>query len=165
VLAHARALLADSASTIVVEGDTRRPREILDNPVVREFVDFDQPIGLLLFAILHHLNDDEDPGGVTAQFREALPAGSYLALSHFHNPGTEHPVVSSQASTAEKLFNEHLGTGRWRDRDELMAYFGDFELLEPGLVPVPEWRPDQNAEHIELGITYYTFVGGVARKK
>jgi hypothetical protein len=164
VLAHARALLADSASTIVVQADARRPMDLIDNSVVREFIDFDRPVALLLFAILHHFNDDEDPGGVTARLRDALAPGSYLALSHFHNPGDEHPVVSCQAVTAEMLFNQRLGTGRWRYRDELLSYFGDFELIEPGLVPVPEWRPDHDAEHIELGITYYTFVGGLARK-
>jgi hypothetical protein len=165
VLAHARAILADSSSTIVVQGDTRVPAEILDNPAVRGFIDFSRPVGLLLFAILHHLHDDEDPGGVATQFRAALSPGSYLALSHFHNPGYAHPVASSQAITAEKLFNERLGTGRWRSRAELLSYFGDFELLEPGLVPLPEWRPDHDAAYIELGITYYTIVGGVARKK
>jgi hypothetical protein len=164
VLVHARALLADATSTTVVQADARQPKEILESPEVKEFIDFSRPVGLLMLAILHHFNDDEDPADAAAQFRDAMPSGSYVALSHFHNPGDEHPVVSSQAITAEKLFNERLGTGRWRSREELLAYFGDWELIEPGLVPILEWRPDQDAEHIELGITYYTFVGGVARK-
>ncbi|HEY7487505.1 MAG TPA: SAM-dependent methyltransferase [Streptosporangiaceae bacterium] len=164
VLVHARALLADSGSVKVVHADTRRPEEILDNATVREFIDFGEPVGLLLFAILQHLNDDEDPAGVAARFRAALPRGSYLALSHFFNPGEELPEISRHVIPAEKLFSERLGTGRWRSRDEVLSYFGDFELIEPGLVPVPEWRPDPDAEPIELGITYHLFVGGVARK-
>ncbi|GAA0383402.1 SAM-dependent methyltransferase [Microbispora corallina] len=163
VLAHGRALLARNGSTTVVQADLRRPEELLSHPDIRALIDFDQPVALLLFAILHHLNDHEDPGGIAARLRAALPDGSYLALSHFHNPGDKLPEVSAQAYSAEKLFNEHLGTGRWRTREEILAYFGDFELVEPGLVPVAAWRADPD-EPVEQGITYHTFVGGVARK-
>ncbi|GAB3131576.1 SAM-dependent methyltransferase [Microbispora hainanensis] len=163
VLLHGRALLATNGSTTVVEADIRDPESILGHPGVRALIDFDQPVALLLFAILHHVNDHEDPHGIAARFREALPSGSYLALSHFHNPGPSMPDVSAQATTAEKLFNENLGTGRWRTREEILAYFGDLPLIEPGLVPLPEWRPDPG-EVFEPGITYHTFVGGVAHK-
>ncbi|MEU8175099.1 SAM-dependent methyltransferase [Microbispora hainanensis] len=163
VLLHGRALLATNGSTTVVEADIRDPESILGHPGVRALIDFDQPVALLLFAILHHVNDHEDPQGIAARFRDALPSGSFLALSHFHNPGPSMPDVSAQATTAEKLFNENLGTGRWRTREEILAYFGDMPLLEPGLVPLPEWRPDPG-EVFEPGITYHTFVGGVAHK-
>ncbi len=163
VLVHGRALLATNGSTTVIEADIRDPDGILNHPRLRQFIDFDQPVGLLLFAILHHINDHEGPEAIAARFREALPSGSYLALSHFQNPGPSMPEVSAQATTAEKLFNEHLGTGRWRSREEILAYFGDMPLLEPGLVPLAEWRPDPD-EPVERGITYHTFVGAVARK-
>ncbi|MBX6383177.1 MAG: SAM-dependent methyltransferase [Microbispora sp.] len=163
VLVHGRALLARNGSTTVIEADIRTPEAIIDNPAVSALIDFEQPVGLLLFGILHHLNDDEEPEAIAARLRAALPSGSYVALSHFHNPGPSMPEVSAQATAAEKLFNEHLGTGRWRTRDEIMAYFGDLELLDPGLVPLAEWRPDPD-EVVERGITYHTFVGGVARK-
>jgi S-adenosyl methyltransferase len=64
----------------------------------------------------------------------------------------------------EKLFNEKLGTGRWRSREEILSWFGDWEILEPGLVPLPEWRPDVRGS-TKRNATYYGFVGGVARKK
>ncbi|GGO12631.1 SAM-dependent methyltransferase [Microbispora rosea subsp. aerata] len=163
VLAHGRALLAKNGGTTVVEADIRAPEAIIDHPAVRSLIDFEQPVGLLLFGILHHLHDDEEPEAIAARLRAALPSGSYVALSHFHNPGPDMPEVSEQATAAEKLFNEHLGTGRWRTRDEILAYFGDLQLLEPGLVPLAEWRPDPG-EPVERGITYHTFVGGVAHK-
>ncbi|GAA2864164.1 SAM-dependent methyltransferase [Streptosporangium fragile] len=163
VLVHARALLARNTTTTVVQADIRRPEEILAHPDVRRLIDFSQPIGLLLFSILHHLNDDEDPEGIAARLCAALPPGSHLGLSHFHNPGDARPEIARQAASAEKLFNEHLGTGRWRSHQEIMAYFGDMELLQPGLVPLPEWRPGPD-DHAEPGITYHTYVGGVARK-
>lgn len=163
VLVHGRALLATNGSTTVIEADIRDPDSILNHPELRALIDFDQPVAILLFAILHHINDHEGPGDIAARLRDALPSGSYFALSHFQNPGPSMPEVSAQAATAEKLFNEHLGTGRWRSREEILAYFGDLEILEPGLVPLAEWRPEPD-EFVERGITYHTFVGAVARK-
>ena len=169
VLAHGRALLAADGTTTVVQADIREPEAILNNPEVREFIDFDRPVGLLLFAILHHLNDEEEPAGILRRLVDALPSGSYVVLSHFHNPGTEHPKVAEQSAAAEKLFNERLGTGRWRTREEILAYFHGLELLEPGLVATPLWRPSpadaqQVGRELALNPIHYSFVGGVARK-
>lgn len=163
VLAHGRALLADNQTTTVVTADLRRPDEILRHERVREFIDFDRPVGLLLFAILHHVHDVDDPPSIAASLRAALPPGSYLAVSHFHNPGDALPDVAREAAQIETVFNETLGTGRWRSRDEILAYFGDMELLVPGLVPLPQWRPDAD-ERSEQSHTYHTFIGGVGRK-
>ncbi|WFE19589.1 SAM-dependent methyltransferase [Solwaraspora sp. WMMD937] len=164
VLAHGRALLDSSPMTTVVQADTRDPGQILANPDVQSMIDMDQPVGLLMLGILHHLGDDEDPAGVATVYRDAVPSGSYLALSHFHNPGDSQPEAARKAFVVEKIFNQTLGTGRWRQRDEILGYFGDFEMLEPGLVPLAQWRPDPDDEPSEQTDTYYTFVGGVARK-
>ncbi|MGP3957854.1 SAM-dependent methyltransferase [Nonomuraea sp. 3N208] len=163
VLVHGRALLAVNDTTTVVEADLREPEAILGHPGVTRLIDFDEPVALLMFAILHHLADHEDPGGLTARIMGRLAPGSYLAVSHFHNPGEALPEVSQQAYSAEKIFNESLGTGRWRTREEILAYFDGLELVEPGLVPLPQWRP-QADDRAEPGITYHTFVGAVARK-
>ena len=163
VLVHGRALLAVDATTTVVEADVREPEAILDHPEVKQLLDFDRPVGLLLFAILHHLADEDDPWGIARRLVARLAPGSYVAISHFHNPGEALPEVSQQAYSAEKIFNETLGTGRWREREEVLAYFDGLELLEPGLVPLPEWRPEAD-DHADPGITYHTFVGGVGRK-
>jgi hypothetical protein len=163
VRAHAQALLADSRRTMFVTADIREPDQILDHRTVREFIVSGQPVGLLLLAILHHVNDDEDPPGIAARLRDALPSGSCLAVSSFRMPGPEHPEDAAKTAAMEKLFNERLGTGRWRTTQEVLTWFGDWELLEPGLVPLPEWRPDQPAS-AERDATYYGFVGGVARK-
>jgi hypothetical protein len=163
VRAHAQALLTSGPNTIFRTADLREPDTILHDPAVREFIDFGRPVGLLMFAILHHLNDHEDPGGIVARLRDALAPGSYLAISSFRMPGPEHPEDAAKTVEMEKLFNEKLGTGRWRTTEELLAWFGDWELLEPGLVPLPEWRPDTHGE-VKKNATYYGFVGGVARK-
>ncbi|MFF3443908.1 SAM-dependent methyltransferase [Streptosporangium sp. NPDC002721] len=164
VMVHGRALLTTDDSTTVIQADARDPRSILENDRVRKFIDFSEPVGLLMLSILHHLHDNDDPAGVAATLRAPLVSGSFVAISHFCDPGAVHPAASQQAKTAEKLFNENLGTGRWRTTDEITEYFGDFELVEPGLVPLPEWRAepsvfDRNA------LLYHTYYGGLARKR
>ena len=105
----------------------------------------------------------EDPERITAQFRDTLAPGSYLAISSFRMPGPEHPEDAAKTRAVQKLFNEKLGTGLWRDDEQILAWFGDWELVEPGLVPLPEWRPDI-AGQVKRNSTYYGFVGGMARK-
>lgn len=163
VLVHARALLGRTDTTEVITADVRRPEEILGSETVRRFLDFDQPIGILLFAILHHVNDHEDPAGIAQYLRDALPPGGYLALSHFHNPGSEHPAYAQMAVEAEKVFTENLGTGRFRSRAEILSFFGDFEMVEPGLVASSEWRPDSATPPVPEALRHLV-IGGVARK-
>jgi hypothetical protein len=163
VITHARALLGYTDTTAIVAADLRRPEEIVDNPAVRGFIDFSQPIGLLLLAILHHINDDEEPADIAARLRRMMPPGSYMAISHFHNPGSDRPEDAARAEMCEKIFYEELGTGRWRSREEILAYFGDLEPIEPGLVPVPAWRPEPG-DSITEHPTYHLLIGGVARK-
>jgi hypothetical protein len=163
VLLHAEALLAGAPSVRVVTADVRCPAEILGSGQVREFVDFDRPVGLLMLAILHHIRDEEDPAGIVARFREAAMPGSYLAISSFQMPGPEHPRDAAMTLEVQELFNAKLGTGLWREHEEILQWFGDWELLDPGLVPLPEWRPDVTGQAARNS-TYYGFVGGVARK-
>jgi hypothetical protein len=163
VLVHGQALLASVPSVQVVTADFRRPAEILGSTQVREFVDFGRPVGLLMLSVLHHVSDEEDPGGIVARFREAAAPGSYLAISSFRMPGPEHPQDAVKTREVQELFNAKLGTGLWREHEEILRWFGDWELLEPGLVPLPEWRPDSTGP-IARDSTYYGFVGGVARK-
>jgi hypothetical protein len=169
VLTHGQALLTEDGVTTIVQGDIREPEALLNHAEVRQLIDFDQPVGLLLFAILHHLNDHEDPRGITARLLAGLPSGSYIAISHFHNPGDALPAVAEQVAAGEKLFNERLGTGRWRTREEILSYFGGLKPIEPGLVPLLQWRPSpEAAPHVdtaaELAPLHYAFLGGVARK-
>ena len=163
VLVHARALLGNTETTQIITADLRRPVEILNDATVRGFVDLSRPIGLLSFAILHHINDEEDPGGIADELRSAMIPGSYLAVSHFCNPGAAYPEDAARADMCEKIFNEKLGTGRWRTHEEILGYFGDLTIIEPGLVPLPEWRPDPG-DDLSVHPTYRLFVGGVARK-
>ncbi len=164
VCAHSKALLADTRTTDIVTADARRPAEILADPAVRALIDFDRPVGLLLLAILHHIEDHEDPAWIAAQLRDAMPAGSYLAISSFRMPGPELPELRAKTIEAEKLLTGTLGSGRWREDEEIIAWFGGWELLEPGWVPLAEWQPAVLGR-IRQDEVYHSFFGGVARKK
>jgi S-adenosyl methyltransferase len=163
VRVHGQALLACSPQTVFATADIREPDKILGHPRVAEFLASGRPVGLLLLAILHHLNDNEDPAGIVARLREPLPRGSHIVVSSFRMPGPEHPEDAAKTAAVEKTFNEKLGTGRWRTNEEILAWFGDWELVEPGLVPLPEWRPDGQPPEVRDS-TYHGFVGAVARK-
>jgi hypothetical protein len=163
VLAHGRALLEGEPAATIISGDIRQPEAILASPQVRQMTESGRPLALMLCAILHHLTDEENPGGIAAALCEALPPGSYLAISHLCNPGSEPPGYAEGIAKAEELWSETRLTLRFRDRDEIVAYFGDFELAEPGLVPLPEWRPSPRASRYEV-IGHHSLIGGVARK-
>ena len=163
VFTHSKALLADTWTTDMIIGDIRRPAEILDDPCVRRLIDFGRPVGLLLFAILHHVEDHDDPALITAQLRDAMPAGSYLAISSFRMPGPELPELRAATIEGEKLLVDTLGSGRWRQDEEILSWFGDWELVEPGYGSIMCWRtpPGREVPRDEL---YHSFYGGVAKK-
>jgi hypothetical protein len=163
VYTHSKALLTDSWTTDIVVGDVRNPAGILADPGVRKLIDFEKPIGLLLFAILHHVMDDDEPARIAAQLRDAMPDGSYLALSTLRLPGPELPELRAVTIEGEKLLVGTLGSGRWREDEEILTWFGDWELLEPGLVSILDWRPAPGM-FIERDENYHSFFGGVARK-
>jgi S-adenosyl methyltransferase len=135
---HANALLTGSGSTSIVLADLRDPGAILAHPMVRGLIDFTQPVALLLVAILHFVTDEEDPAGIVATLRDALAPGSYLAVSHatpdFHPPGaTSLAAAAYKNATAPLVF---------RSFGQVAAFFDGFDLVDPGLVQAPLWRPD-----------------------
>ncbi|WP_194893238.1 SAM-dependent methyltransferase [Catenulispora pinisilvae] len=138
VAVHSRALLAgDESRTAVVLADVREPKAILEHPQVRELLDFEQPVAVLMVALLHFVAEDEDAGGIAAAFRDALAPGSALVISHGTDGGQ--PEVSA---AARKGWDNAKSRITVREHEEIAALFGDFELVEPGLVQLPLWRPD-----------------------
>lgn len=156
VLAHGRAHLAENDRTAVVTADLRRPEEVLGHRDVQRLIDFSQPVGVMLVGILHHLHDDEDPQGVVNAYLDAVPSGSTLFITHFC-------ASSQEAIDAEQKYLAMLGTGRFRTPQEITAYFSGLDLVEPGLVPLPQWRPDGPAPQ-ELTVGQRLMYGGIAHK-
>ena len=158
VLAHARALLADRPETVVVDGDLRDPAGIMEHPDLRRNLDFGQPVGLLLCGILHHLLDEEEPAKVMDVLSQALPSGSYVFIHHLLDAGD--PAIADVQAAMQR----GLGRGQFRTRDQIRSLFGQLELVEPGLVLVPEWRPDAGTPSVRDYPVLRLACAGVARK-
>ncbi|MFB4279091.1 MULTISPECIES: SAM-dependent methyltransferase [unclassified Nonomuraea] len=138
VLVHARALLAGQGGTTVVEGDLRRPGEILKHPDVQEALDLSRPVGVLLVAIMHFIAESDAPGEIIATLRDALAPGSYLVMSH----GTS-DARAAAVNRGTEVYRSASAPLTLRGRDRIMELFEGFELVDPGLVWLPEWRPEQ----------------------
>ncbi|MFF4773375.1 SAM-dependent methyltransferase [Microtetraspora fusca] len=137
VLVHARALLQDSPQVLVVEGDLREPGEIMDHPEVRAHLNFDEPIAVLLLAILHFIPDSDDPLGIIGGIRGALPEGSYMVMSHVavdERPEAAPPVEGIYRSASAQFVA--------RMSSEIEPFFDGLDVAEPGVVNLHEWRPD-----------------------
>jgi S-adenosyl methyltransferase len=164
VVTHSRALLAGD-NTAAIEADLRDPDSVMRHREVRELIDFDQPIALLLMAILHFVPDDEDPYGIVARFRDAMAAGSYLALSHGTRDIPARPDMSPEAmaemgAKVERLYQLTTASLVTRTHAQVERFFDGFDLLDPGLVEIQLWRPDEAGALLPGG-----FYGGVGRKR
>ena len=138
VLAHARALLTGSepGTTDYLDADLRHPGPILRQAA--QTLDFSKPVGLLLFSVLHAIGDEDDPHQVVATLMDALPSGSYLALSHgtTDNVGRE---IDAKVMELTRQMSHHQYTSR--SKAEIARFFDGLDLVEPGLVQAREWRP------------------------
>ena len=145
VLAHARALLASSPQgrTAYIDADARQPEKILADPLTLDTLDFSQPIALMLVAILHFIPDDQDPAAMIATLLDALPSGSYLVATHV-TPEYDPDMLYG----AGRVYQDRGLSGALRTADELAALaFTGLEMVEPGIVPVSEWRPEGDGPH------------------
>jgi predicted O-methyltransferase YrrM len=158
VLAHARALKTGEG-TAVIHADLRDVGTVLDHPQTRRLIDFTQPLAVMFVSVLHFV-PDPDAHQAVARYVEAAAPGSYLVVSHASgepDPQTAAGVTAVYAATASPATA--------RTRDEILAFFGGLDVLEPGLVPLVDWRPDGPgpAEH-EQGLAIQGALGVVGRK-
>jgi hypothetical protein len=155
---HANALLTGEGNTSIVLADLRDPAGILAHPKVQELIDFDQPVALLLVAIVHFLPDEQQPGRIIATLREALAAGSYLALSH----GTADFHDAAVVSEARAVYEGATAPLVLRSHGEVSGFFDGFDLVDPGLVQVPSWRPEGKSPRAR-DLAKIGIYGGVGR--
>jgi hypothetical protein len=139
VLAHARALLTSSeaGATEYIDADLRNTGMILDQ--AGELLDFTKPVAVTLLAILHSLPDSDDPYAIVARVMDAIPSGSYLAISHagfeLLDPEVQRGILGSWSGKVQQQLI-------YRTREQVARFFAGTDLVEPGLVRVEEWRPD-----------------------
>lgn len=144
VLAHARALLTGGSEGAVayLDADLRRPDDILHDAA--RTLDLHQPVALMMLMVLHMVPDADEPRQIVGRLLGALPAGSYLALSH---PPSD--ILPAGVAEVQRRFNERLGARASmtaRSRDEVARFFDGLEIVEPGLVQVHQWRPDSEVD-------------------
>jgi hypothetical protein len=163
VLAHARALLTTGPAgrTAYMDADLRDVEGILNSADLRTTLDLNQPVALLLVAVMHFVPDAEDPWGLAAQLLAGLPSGSYLALSHL--TGDFDPVAWEGVAEVCRRSGVILQV---RPRAAVERFFTGLDLVDPGVVSLPAWRPSlvevgQPGQPSEAAVSVY---GGVARK-
>jgi hypothetical protein len=158
-VAHSMLMLEDNPDATVIQADLREPAKILAEPETQLLIDFTQPVALLLLAVLHFVPDEADPAQIMATLRDAVCPGSYLVICHACRD-----VRPDTADNATAVYTSRVAAQlRVRTRDEIAALFDGFTLVEPGLVWIPEWRPDSPADVPENPEQFWALVG-VARR-
>lgn len=140
---HARELLAGNDRAVMINADLRDVTGVVGNAETRRLLDFGRPIGLLMVAIFHFIPDDDRPAEIVSGYLRALTGGGYLAISHFSDNGL---VRAREAAT---LYRRTTTPVVARTRAEIVALLAGTELVEPGLVWTPEWRPDEGDPALE----------------
>ncbi|HEU5470506.1 MAG TPA: SAM-dependent methyltransferase [Actinophytocola sp.] len=155
-VAHSQLVLEGNDRAVMLHADITEPDVVLHAQETK-LLDFSKPIGLLAITIGHHVGPDRDPEGVFARYRAALAPGSYLAITHWTND-----FATARSEAAEKVANEQINIFP-RTRAEVLELFGDFELVEPGLVTTSQWHPDRG-DDVAKDPAVDAFYAGVARK-
>jgi hypothetical protein len=140
VIAHGREMLQGIDQATIIQHDLREPDEILADEQLRQTLDFDRPVAVLLVAILHFIHDDQDPGGIIDQLLTPLPPGSHLVISH--GTADSYPQLDDAVQTYRKA----TATVRNRSHEEISALLSGLQLTDPGLVWLPQWRPDTDTD-------------------
>jgi hypothetical protein len=156
VLLHASALMTSmpGGACAYLDADVRDPEKIL--AAAADTLDFGQPVAVMFFAILQFVTDDEQASGIVRRMMDACPPGSFLAISH---PASD--IDAEQSAEVARHINQSMDDKvATRDRAGVTRLFDGLELLEPGVVPVPQWRPDTDLEAASPAVLW----GGVARK-
>jgi SAM-dependent methyltransferase len=154
-VAHSQLLLEGDQNAVMVHADITKPNLVLNDEATRRVLDFDEPIGLLAITIGHYILDEQDPNGVFAAYRDVLAPGSFLAITHLTDDFAD--LDSGQLMEKMKASQNNVVA---RTKSEILPFFGDFELVEPGLVSTSQWRPEREPDQMSDGL-----YAGVARKR
>jgi hypothetical protein len=147
VVRHGEALLANGGSVAMAHADLTNPGTVLDHPKVRQVLDLDQPVALICTATLYFVPDEAHPHAVIAEYRDRLAAGSHLVMSHAstYDPAeasaTTAATAAEEASEAVSVYSKATAQLHLRTLADIKRFMDGFELVEPGVVWMPEWRP------------------------
>jgi hypothetical protein len=151
-VAHSQMLLeklGDRQRHAAINADLRRPDELWDRVAATGVIDFNEPVALLMIAVLHVYqsgpNGEEIGAASLARYRELLPPGSYLGISQLTPDGVSESMERNLAELKRMYEASSSSDAMWRSQDEIRALFGDFEMLEPGLTWTPLWHPEETS--------------------
>jgi SAM-dependent methyltransferase len=136
---HGTQILSGNPHCAAVQGDLRRPELVLERAA--EVLDLDAPVGVLVCAVLHFIADRDDPAGVVARYRDAVVPGSHLVVSHASWPA----AATHQVMQAREAYDQTRTSLVLRTAHEITGYLGDWRILDPGVVTVAQWRPEEGA--------------------
>ena len=139
-VAHSQAILKSVPNTLAVHADARDADELVHRADVRALIDFEKPVGVLLVALLHFVPDDAVAFQIVRSLREAVPSGSYIVITHAATEENE----PDRLNAVEHVYRQSTSPFHFRSREQIAALFEGFELVEPGLVYVPLWRPESD---------------------
>ncbi len=142
VLVHGRALLTSNpaGATTVIEADLREPEKILSDPELLEVIDFDRPVAIVLAGVLHFITEEEDPYAAVERYKAAVPSGSHLLLSHI----TLDFAPDVDREEFGKPYDNSTAPMVPRTLDQVLRFFEGWDVIEPGVVEVVHWRPDED---------------------
>ena len=152
---HAEALLTTSDGVGAIIGDVREPDRILADIRAGGLLDLNRPFVVVLTAILHFITDLERPAELVGAFRDAMPTGSYLVLSH-----ATHDFEPEESARASRMYGRASSPLVTRSRLDIAAMFSGFELVKPGLVRTSMWRPPEEVTPTQASDLF----AGVGRK-
>jgi hypothetical protein len=156
VVRHAEALVGGSLTTAVVRADLRQPWELFVQPTVRTMINLAEPVAILLVAVLHFIEDREDPWAVVNCYKDLMAPGSYLVVSHV----TADHLSAEAAAQARAAYAGASAPGVPRTREQVAGFFAGLEMVAPGLVDLAAWRP----AHLGPAAGPAVFYAGVGRK-
>jgi SAM-dependent methyltransferase len=157
VASHGRALLASGDQVGMVFGDLRDPASILRHPDVLGLLDLARPVAVLCTSTLHFIADEAEPHKIIAEYRDRLAPGSYLAITH----GTLEEDPAGEGQAAEGVYRQASSQLHVRPPADVLRFFEGFELVEPGLAWITEWRPEPGTAPTGR---QHSMRGGVGRK-
>jgi hypothetical protein len=159
VVSHSEAILEGIANAVTLQADARRPEELLSHGEVLRNLDWNRPIALLMVAILHFVPDDAEVLRILRTFRRALPIGSYVAITH----ATADAVDASIAQQGEQNYERANAPLHFRAHAQVAPMFEGFDLVDPGVVYLPLWRPEPEEELVNQPHRSANY-GGLGRK-
>ncbi|MGH3239770.1 MAG: SAM-dependent methyltransferase [Spirillospora sp.] len=142
VCAHSRALIRNPDNVGVIEADLRRPDTILEHETTRELLDFSRPVAVMLVSILHFVDGSDDPWGIVARYRDATVPGSHLVISHLTGDLVE-KARPEETERAREIYRRTASPVHLRTRQDIGDLFKGYDLVDPGLVWLTGWRPDE----------------------